>query len=110
MVTQYGMSEKLGLRTFERDRRSAFLETPGMGTPRDYSEEKAKQIDEEVEQILRNAHTRTRQILKDKRQELEDVYQLLMQKEVVEGEELRQILEEEPQPERGKEIPDAMIA
>ncbi len=110
MVTEYGMSEKLGLRTFEKERRSPFLDVSGMGSPRDYSEEKARQIDEEVEQILKNAHTRARQILEDKRQVLEEVYQLLMQKEVVEGEDLRQILGKEPQLEHGKEIPDVMIA
>ncbi len=56
MVTEYGMSAKLGLRTFEKERRSVFLESQMAASPRDYSEEKARQIDEEVEQILDKAH------------------------------------------------------
>lgn len=92
MVTEYGMSVKLGLRTFEKERRSAFMENQMMGSSRDYSEDKAKQIDEEVEEILKQAHERVQQILRDKRQVLEELYQLLMEQEVVEGEALRKIL------------------
>lgn len=111
MVTEYGMSKKLGLRAFEKERRSAFMEAAGMATPRDYSEEKAKQIDEEVEQILEKAHERARQILEDKRQILEDLYQLLMKQEVVEGETLREILgKKTPEPVDGDQIPDVMPA
>ena len=103
MVTEYGMSQKLGLRTFEKERRSAFLEAPMPTSPRDYSEEKAKQIDEEVEQILGNAHKRVRQILNDKREILEQLYRLLLEQEVVEGEQLRQIMGKTPPPLEGVE-------
>ena len=99
MVTEYGMSEKLGLRTFEKERRSAFMETPMPSSSRDYSEEKAKEIDEEVAQILDDAHKRVQQILQEKRQLLEELYQLLMQKEVVEGDELRKIMGKETEHE-----------
>jgi cell division protease FtsH len=92
MITEYGMSEKLGLRTFENERRPMFIEPSSVASPRDYSEDKAKAIDEEVERILAQAHQRVRKILNDKRQVLDQLYQLLMEKEVVEGEELRQIL------------------
>ena len=97
------MSQKLGLRTFEKERRSAFLEAPMPASPRDYSEEKAKQIDEEVEQILGNAHKRVRQILNDKREILEQLYRLLLEQEVVEGEQLRQIMGKTPPPLEGVE-------
>ena len=92
MVTEYGMSEKLGLRTFEKERRSAFMNTASSPSSRDYSEEKAKVIDEEVEQLLDTAHKRVQRILNDKRQVLEELYQLLMEKEVVDGEKLREVL------------------
>ena len=95
MVTEYGMSEKLGLRTFENERRSAFMSFPTASTPRDYSEEKAKVIDEEVEQILDNVHKRVQRILHDQRQILEDLYNLLMEQEVVDGEQLRKIMGKE---------------
>jgi cell division protease FtsH len=111
MVTEYGMSEKLGLRTFEKERRAAFMDTTGASIPRDYSEDKAKQIDEEVGQILENAHKRVRQILNDKRQVLEELYQLLMQQEVVDGEQLRKIMGKTiPQPVEEPQIPDFMPA
>jgi len=103
MVTEYGMSQKLGLRTFEKERRSAFLDTPVAASPRDYSEEKAKQIDEEVELILDAAHKRVRQILNDKREILEQLYRLLLEQEVVEGEQLRQIMGKTPPPLEGVE-------
>jgi cell division protease FtsH len=109
MITEYGMSENLGLRTFEKERRSLFMDT-GITAPRDYSEEKAKQIDEEVEQILERAHKRVRQILQNKRQVLEQLYDLLMEQEIVEGEKLREILgKTEPQPEP-QQIPEVMPA
>lgn len=105
MVTEYGMSAKLGLRTFEKERRSVFLESQMAASPRDYSEEKARQIDEEVEQILDKAHKRVQQILEEKRQILEDLYQLLIEQEVVEGETLRKIMgkpeQQPPQQEQG---------
>jgi cell division protease FtsH len=110
MVTEYGMSEKLGLRTFEKERRSLFMETSSIASPRDYSEEKAKEIDEEIEHILKEAHKRVHEILNEKREVLEDIYQLLMEKEVVEGEELREILgKASPQPDE-KQIPDTVPA
>jgi cell division protease FtsH len=110
MVTEYGMSEKLGLRTFEKDRRSPFLETSAFASSRDYSEEKAKEIDVEVEHILEQAHNRVQKILDDKREVLEQLYHLLMEKEVVEGEDLRKILgKPSPQPNE-TQIPDAVPA
>ena len=92
MVTEYGMSEKLGLRTFEKERRSAFMDAPMPSSARDYSEDKAKEIDDEVALILDKAHQRVQRILQDNRDLLEALYQLLMQKEVVDGEELRKIM------------------
>ena len=85
-----------------------FIDTSAVASPRDYSEEKAKEIDEEVEHILEEAHKQVHEILSKKRQVLEDLYQLLMEKEVVEGEELRKILGKAlPQPDK-KQIPDTV--
>ncbi|MCP4404523.1 MAG: ATP-dependent metallopeptidase FtsH/Yme1/Tma family protein [bacterium] len=101
MVTEYGMSEKLGLRTFEKERRSAFMDTPMGSTTRDYSEEKAKEIDDEVTLILGKAHKRVQQILQNNRRILEALYQLLMKQEVVAGEELRKIMGKEEEELQG---------
>src|SRR4029077_15155292 len=78
MVTQYGMSETLGLRTFESERHSRFLETPV--TPRkDYSEEKASAIDGEVEKILERTHEKVRRMLTDRRGILDAVAHRLLE-------------------------------
>jgi cell division protease FtsH len=91
MVTQYGMSEALGLRTFERERRSAFLETPVM--PRkEYSEEKAGAIDTEVEQLLSQSHEKVRRMLVEKRDLLDEIARRLLEKEVVDGDDLRALI------------------
>lgn len=92
MITEYGMSATLGLRTFEKERRPLFMENTTSASPRDYSEDKARQIDEEVEQILEQAHQRVHTILKENRDILEQLYELLMAEEVVEGAKLREIL------------------
>lgn len=91
MVTEYGMSERLGLRTFEKERRGLFLDTP-WATKKDYSEEKAAAIDKEVEDILERAHHRVRELLTARKPLLEQLARLLLEKEVLEGDELRRIV------------------
>lgn len=91
MVTRYGMSEALGLRTFESERRPMFLETP-MASRRDYSEAKAAAIDAEVERLLASAHRRVRELLQTHRRELDMVANWLLEKEVLDGDQLRQLL------------------
>ncbi len=91
MVTEYGMSTRLGLRTFEKERRGLFLDTP-WATKKDYSEEKAAEIDKEVEDILERAHHQVRELLTAQKPLLEKLAGLLLEKEVLEGEELRRII------------------
>lgn len=91
MVSRYGMSDALGLRTFESERRPLFLESP-MASRRDYSEAKAAAIDSEVERILKSAHQRVRELLQAHRRELEAVAEWLLEKEVLEGDQLRSLL------------------
>jgi cell division protease FtsH len=93
MVTEYGMSDRLGLVSYERVRHPMFLPesfTPGKA----YSEEKAAQIDEEVTRFVEEAHQRVRKILSERRKVLNDLAHLLSQKESVQGEELRKMLSE----------------
>lgn len=92
MVMEYGMSDKLGLMSFQRERRSMFLEVPGI--PRDYSEERARTIDEEVDGLLRRAKERVRKLLEERRDLLDRVAKTLLDKEVMEGEELRALIKE----------------
>ena len=91
MVTAYGMSDRLGLVSYERPRQAMFL-PEGFSTGKNYSEAKAAEIDEEVARLVEEAHLRVRQILTERRGVLDDLAQLLSEKESVQGEELRKML------------------
>jgi cell division protease FtsH len=91
MVTEYGMSDRLGLVTYERPRQAMFL--PESFSPnKSYSEEKAAQIDEEIFRVVEEAHQRVRGILSAHRNVLDDLAHLVSQNEVVQGEKLRKML------------------
>jgi cell division protease FtsH len=91
MVTEYGMSDRLGLVSYERARQPMFL--PESFTPsKIYSEEKASQIDEEISRVVEEAHQRVRGILSAHRNVLDDLARLVSQKEMVQGEVLREML------------------
>jgi cell division protease FtsH len=91
MVTQFGMSEKLGLVSLEGSRTPTLLPVPTY-SPKEYSEETARLIDEEVKRILSETHVKVREILASRRPALEQLAQLLLEKEVVERPELKNIL------------------
>ncbi len=91
MVAEYGMSESLGLVSYERPRQPMFP-PDGFSSGKQYSEAKAAQIDDEVSRIMEEAHQRVRRILSERRTVLDDLARLLSQKESVQGEELRQML------------------
>jgi len=91
MITQFGMSEKLGLASLEGPRHATFLMVPTQ-SPKEYSEETARLIDAEVKQILSEAHTKARVILDAHRGALEELAKLLLEKEVVDRPALQAIL------------------
>jgi len=91
MITQFGMSEKLGLVSLEGPRTPVFLPIPTQ-TTKEYSEETSRLIDEEIQKILREAHNRVKETLGSQRSALEQLAQLLLEKEVVERPELLTIL------------------
>ncbi|MDD5243966.1 MAG: ATP-dependent zinc metalloprotease FtsH [Syntrophorhabdaceae bacterium] len=94
MVKEYGMSEKLGHMTFEKERRPLFLDiSPSLGG-KDYSEATAKDIDAEVKRIIEESYIRVRTLLTEKRASLEKVARTLLDKESIDGEELRRLLKE----------------
>ncbi|MGA9756162.1 MAG: ATP-dependent zinc metalloprotease FtsH [Desulfobaccales bacterium] len=92
MVREYGMSERLGPITFERERRPLFLDTMLPPGSKDYSEATALEIDQEVAILVERAHRRAREVLEKQRAVLEQAAKILLEKEVLEGEELRKIL------------------
>jgi cell division protease FtsH len=91
MVAEYGMSDRLGLVSYERPRQAMFL-PESFSSAKHYSEAKAAQIDDEVARFVDEAHQRVRGILSARRAVLDDLARLLSQNESVQGDELRQML------------------
>jgi cell division protease FtsH len=92
MVAELGMSETLGPVTFAR-RRSPFLNLPEpMMDSREYSDDTARTIDEEVRRMLTEGYLRALEILRRDREHLEEVARRLLENEVMDRDELRTIL------------------
>jgi cell division protease FtsH len=99
MVTEWGMSDALGAINYEGQKRSKFLDIP-LGNERGpYGEDTARLIDSEVKRIMTDAHDTARQILTRDRDKLEDVARWLLEREVMEGDQLREILGIPPLPQ-----------
>lgn len=94
MVTKYGMSERLGARTFGEQNDEVFLGLEA-GHSADYSQETAAIIDEEIHRIIDDCYSRCRQILTDNMENLKKVANLLLEKEKIEGEEFDALFDEE---------------
>jgi len=92
MVKYYGMSEKLGLVTFEPENKSAFMGF-GVSYNKDYSEETAREIDIEVKRIIDEVYVATKELLEKKKQILIELAKKLMEKEVIDEEELKCFLD-----------------
>jgi cell division protease FtsH len=90
MVTEYGMSERLGARKFGTGDGEPFLGRE-MSHTRDYSEEIASTIDEEVRRLIEAAHDEAWEILVAYREVLDDLVLQLMDKETLSREEVLRI-------------------
>ncbi|MFO0793305.1 MAG: ATP-dependent zinc metalloprotease FtsH [Candidatus Brocadiaceae bacterium] len=93
MVKEYGMSEKMGVVTFEQGDRPLFL-GGGFAASKEYSEETAREIDLEVKRIIDESFGRVKKLLTEKKEILLGMAKQLMEQEVIEGEELKKLLEE----------------
>jgi cell division protease FtsH len=111
MVTEYGMSRELGPVNLAGPRRTQFLNADG-GAPsqRNYSEETAREIDREIKGLIDGTYERVRRLLTQDRDVLEVLARRLLEKEVVDEGELREIMglpprTHEPSPDRVVETP-----
>ena len=91
MVTQFGMSDRLGLVTLGRKQHEVFLGRDIM-EDRNYSEEIAYAIDQEVRSIIDECFNLAKNILTEHSERLEEITTLLLEKEVLEGDELDELL------------------
>ncbi len=92
MVKLYGMSEKLGQLSLERDRQPLFLQTGQPQAPGDYSEETAREIDCEVRRIIDEQHARVSTVLDSQQDVLREAAAVLLGRETITGEELKAII------------------
>ncbi len=107
MVMRFGMSERLGPRVFGHDRGQPFLGRE-FSAESDYSEEIAREIDDEIRRIVEDAHQTARGILSEYREELDRVSKILLERETIDADQFVKLLDgaaeedvftdEEPEP------------
>jgi cell division protease FtsH len=92
MVMRFGMSEKLGPRVFGHDQGQPFLGREYSSEP-DYSDDVAREIDDEIRRVVEEAHQSARNILEQHRDDLTHTSEILLNRETIEREEFIQLLE-----------------
>jgi cell division protease FtsH len=92
MVMRFGMSDKLGPRVFGHDHGQPFLGREFSSEP-DYSDEIAREIDDEVRRIVESAHVQAKQILSEKRPALEKLSEILIKRETIEKDQFEALLD-----------------
>jgi cell division protease FtsH len=97
MVCDYGMSEKLGPLTFGKREEHIFLGRE-IAQPKDYSENTAVDIDNEIKRIVLENHERAKNIILQQMDRLHNLATALLEKEVLAGEEIDQVLGLKPVP------------
>jgi cell division protease FtsH len=95
MITRWGMSARLGPRTFGRSEELVFLGRE-ISETRNYSEKIAEEIDDEVRRLIEDAQERARNILREHRDLLDKLANVLLEVETVEGEQLARLLRSDP--------------
>jgi cell division protease FtsH len=98
MVMRFGMSERLGPRVFGHDRGQPFLGREFSAEP-DYSDEIAREIDDEIRRIVEAAHQTAKDLLNEKRTELERISKILLERETIDAEQFVALLDGKPEDE-----------
>ncbi len=92
MVTRYGMSDKLGMRSFGRRQEAIFLGRE-ISEERDYSLRTENVIDNEVNRLLNEGRDRAHKILQENVEQLDNLSQFLLEYETIDGDQMRALLE-----------------
>ena len=90
MITEYGMSEKLGPRTFGNKQEMVFLGRE-ISEQRDYGDKIANLIDEEVHELIEQAYETAKKILLENQEKLKEIAEKLISLETLEGEDLEKL-------------------
>jgi cell division protease FtsH len=91
MIMRYGMSEKLGPRVLGRGHDQPFLGRD-MGAEPDYSEEVAREIDDEIRRIIEEAHDTASQVLREHMDELHRISMILIERETIDKDQFERLL------------------
>lgn len=91
MVTQFGMSETLGPRTFGSGQSAIFLGRE-LGEQRDYSEQAAEEIDNEIRRIVETAYQRSKDLLTEHRNKLDTLAKILLERETLDRSEFEELM------------------
>src|SRR5438105_3206004 len=105
MVTEFGMSDALGAVNYDGNKRARFLDLPFPQERGNYAEQTAEKIDSEITRILTDAHDTARRILTEHRDDLETITARLLEIEVMEGDELRRMLNLPPAQDSPEKVP-----
>jgi cell division protease FtsH len=92
MIMRFGMSEKLGPRVLGRNHDMPFLGREMSAEP-DYSEEVAREIDEEIRRVIEEAHDRAHAVLKQHLEELHRLSAILIERETIDKDQFMRLLE-----------------
>jgi cell division protease FtsH len=92
MVMRFGMSERLGPRVFGHDRGQPFLGREFSSEP-DYSDEIAREIDDEIRRIVESAHQAAKDLLTDNRENLDTISKILLKRETIDAEQFVALLD-----------------
>jgi cell division protease FtsH len=95
MVMRFGMSERLGPRVFGHDRGQPFLGREFSAEP-DYSDEIAREIDDEIRRIVESAHQTAKDLLNEKRGELDTISKILLEHETIDAGQFVDLLDGKP--------------
>jgi cell division protease FtsH len=98
MVMRFGMSERLGPRVFGHDRSLPFLGREFSAEP-DYSDEIAREIDDEIRRIVEEAHQTARGILTEHKDVMDRVSKILLERETIDSEQFVELLDGKPEEE-----------
>src|SRR5205823_5466845 len=96
MIMRFGMSEKLGPRVLGRNHDMPFLGRE-MGAEPDYSEEIAREIDDEIRRVIEEAHASAHQVLRDHMDELHRLSAILIERETIDKDQFERLLAGEPE-------------
>jgi cell division protease FtsH len=91
MICEWGMSDRVGSVTLERDTDGIFL-GKRLAKEREYSEETARQVDIEIKQFVEKAHNTAKNIIKKNKTKLDKIAKALLEREVLTGEEVKEIV------------------